>query len=1478
VTVQAQSVDNTNVAAKFLFNICAKTTTVIVAPAYQQAFQGQKMTLQSWVTGDTDETGTWSILRQPGGGDGTLADTGNRDTVFSATVTGRYTLEYTSHSDQTKNATGIVYVSPNPMPSYAATPNGTQPHECYVDPGLTGGDYEVGSGKTYTTISSTPAIIGVPAGTIMRIWNTDTTGLSPSTYHEYYQVRNSGTPTQPIIVCGVPDALGNLPIIDGANATGQSGISPYAAGYGIMNTEVPGAYGYWQSGPVISYISFTGLHLRNATPNFTYTPPSGGAAQPWIVGASCVDLRAGAYIDMSGNDMDTCTNGFFTSENSNSGWSIITQNITVMGNHIHGSGWAGDSTEHQVYFQSFYGLVEGNRLDNYSTTAQGGNVKWRGVEGLFRYNYLGPGPLRDFDLVENQDANPYVTLEGYLGNPGDTNCDDSFYCLGDTAGANILAAYQESAQKDFVYGNVISSSNSDEYEIHYAEDHDGQMADRDGVLYFYSNTMSNAQVVFDTNSGNGYQPFFPQRIDARNNILWNPGAIAFNRLESIILSATTNLMQTGSFSIATPILGGSYNGGTANGWNAGCDYTCPWPLTNPIDPHLYGLSGANYLSTATQPFDSTTLIPSGGSTAIGAGTTLTGVPSTLPVRWNYNVATSALTPRLYPLTIGAEDQSGSTPTAVTPTFSPGAGTYTSAQTVTISSTTPSAQIYYTTDGTTPTISSQLYSGPISVSASETIRAITVASGLTTSTVGSAIYTIASQSATPTFTPASGTYASQQNVTISTTTPSATIYYTTDGSTPTTRSPVYSGPITVPSGVVNVLAISVASGLSTSPVGAATYTITPLAATPAFSPAAGTYSSTQTVTISTATPSATIHFTTDGTTPTTNSPIYSGAITVAATETVEAIAVASGYTTSTVGSAAYTINTPPAMPALSPSGGTYTTAQTVTISTTTPSATTYYTTNGAAPTTSSPVYSQALTVAATATVKAIAVANNGLASAVAAAVYTIVPPAVTPAFSPAPGTYSSAQTVTISTTTPSATIHFTTDGSTPTASSPLYSGSITVAASETVKAIAVATGYTTSAVGSAAYTINLPAAATPTFSPAGGSYSSAQSVTIGTTTPSATIYYTTNGLTPTTSSAVYAGSITVSSTETVQSIAVASGYSTSVVASASYTISLPAAAPTLSPAGGTYTSAQSVTIGTTTPSATIYYTTNGSTPTTSSAVYSGPVTVSSTETVQAIAVASGYSTSAAGSATYTVNLPAATPTFSPAGGTYTSAQTVNLSASNWSTIYYTTNGSLPTTSSTVYTGSITVSSTETINAIAVASGYSTSAVASASFTIGQLAASPSFSVDVSPASLAIVAGTSGTTTVLVTPQNGFAAETSLTCAGLPSWASCTFSPSTVTPSGSIASSTLTITTTPVQQASRSGSSALFPGSALAISLCCFGWRKRRGLQMLVLAVAILGAGLCTGCGANITSPVQATVSIVAAHGDLAPTTSLTLTLM
>src|SRR5690348_583844 len=76
-----------------------------------------------------------------------------------------------------------------------------------------------------------------------------------------------------------------------------------------------------------------------------------------------------------------------------------------------------------------------------------------------------------------------------------------------------------------------------------------------------------------------------------------------------------------------------------------------------------------------------------------------------------------------------------------------------------------------------------------------------------------------------------------------------------------------------------------------------------------------------------------------------------------------------------------------------------------------------------------------------------------------------------------------------------------------------------------------------------------------------------------------------------------------------------------------------------------------------------------------------------------------------------------PTFSPAPGTYTSAQPVSLSDStSGATIYYTLDGSAPTTSSSVYTASINVSTTTTINAMAAAPGLTNSTVSSGTFTI------------------------------------------------------------------------------------------------------------------------------------------------------------------
>ncbi|MFC5861455.1 chitobiase/beta-hexosaminidase C-terminal domain-containing protein [Acidicapsa dinghuensis] len=163
---------------------------------------------------------------------------------------------------------------------------------------------------------------------------------------------------------------------------------------------------------------------------------------------------------------------------------------------------------------------------------------------------------------------------------------------------------------------------------------------------------------------------------------------------------------------------------------------------------------------------------------------------------------------------------------------------------------------------------------------------------------------------------------------------------------------------------------------------------------------------------------------------------------------------------------------------------------------------------------------------------------------------------TPAFSIPPGIYTSAQSVVITDATAGATIYYTINGATPTASSMVYMGPITISATETLQAIAVTPDYSNSTVASATYTINLPQAATPSFSPPAGTYTSTQTVTITDAIPGAAIYYTTDGSMPTTASTLYSSALTVSATETINAIATASGYVNSSVASATYTITPP----------------------------------------------------------------------------------------------------------------------------------------------------------------------------------------------------------------------------------------------------------------------------------------------------------------------------------
>ncbi len=182
------------------------------------------------------------------------------------------------------------------------------------------------------------------------------------------------------------------------------------------------------------------------------------------------------------------------------------------------------------------------------------------------------------------------------------------------------------------------------------------------------------------------------------------------------------------------------------------------------------------------------------------------------------------------------------------------------------------------------------------------------------------------------------------------------------------------------------------------------------------------------------------------------------------------------------------------------------------------------------------------------------------------------------------------------------------------------------------------------------------------------------------------------------------------------------------ASVSSTVALTAglAPVAISPASGTYASVQTVTLSESIPGATIYYYASGTVNTAGFVPYTAPIqlTIGGFEFIQAYATETGYQPSNYTYATYNLNLPPApTPVFSPTAGNYAGVQSVSITDSApGATIYYTTNGSLPTASSTQYSSPIAVSTSETIAAIAVASGYSMSAPASAQYIIGSSASS------------------------------------------------------------------------------------------------------------------------------------------------------------
>jgi hypothetical protein len=530
----------------------------------------------------------------------------------------------------------------------------------------------------------------------------------------------------------------------------------------------------------------------------------------------------------------------------------------------------------------------------------------------------------------------------------------------------------------------------------------------------------------------------------------------------------------------------------------------PTPVANPtFSPGSGSYSSAQTVTIASATSGASIRYTTDGSTpsettgTIYSGPVLVNSNETLhAIAYKSGMTDSNVTSATY--TIGTPPP----PQVATPAFSPGGGSYTSSQTVTISDTTGASSIRYTTDGSTPSeTAGTLYSGSFSISSTETLKAIAYESGFTDSTVASATYTIGTspppQVATPTFSPGGGNYASAQTVLINDSTNGATIRYTTDGSTPSeTNGTVYSVSISI-SSTTTLKTIAYMSGSTDSNVASATYTIGGSSCVTAtvggsWQDAAsvletGTFTATFDATPSASPTNAVVGLSKGA------QAAYAGFACIARFNNSGIIDAYNntGYVSTTIHYSA---------------GVTYHFRMVVNVSAHTYSV--YVTPAGGTELTVGLNYAFRSTQNTVTSLDYwgafVDVAGSGGAGTLNVCNFAVggVQPTVSdPQFSLADGTYTSAQSVTISDSTSGASIRYTTDGSTPSETvGTLYSGSVSIAATTTLKAIAYESGYTDSNVASATYTIGGSSCVTAT---SGGAWQNAALSTSETGTFTAT---------------------------------------------------------------------------------------------------------------------------------------------------------------------------------------------------------------------------------------------------------------------------------------------------------------------------------------------------------------------------------------
>jgi peptidoglycan/xylan/chitin deacetylase (PgdA/CDA1 family) len=571
---------------------------------------------------------------------------------------------------------------------------------------------------------------------------------------------------------------------------------------------------------------------------------------------------------------------------------------------------------------------------------------------------------------------------------------------------------------------------------------------------------------------------------------------------------------------------------------------------------------------------------------------------------------------------GVPDNTAPTTTIAVNGQAPSAGWYTAPVTASLAATDNTGgsgvdKTYYTTDGSTPTTASTVYTAPFTVSSATTVKFFSTDKAGNAEQVKSQLIQVDPTAPTSAITcnggGCGGTLAAPVQVGLSATDNAGgsgvkNIFYTTDGSDPQTSATAvqYSGPFSV-SQTTTVKFYSTDVAGNSEAVNSQQIQVDATAPTTSISCNGAAcinawYTAAVTVTLSAADTGSGVnktYYTTNGSTPTTASTVYTGPFQVSITSTVKFFSTDNAGNAEAVKSQAIQVDATAPTTTISCNGGAcasgwYNAAVKVTLSATDNTGgsgvnATIYTTDGSNPATSptATLYTAPFTVSASATVKFYSNDLAGNAEAVKSQALQIdtTPPATTALCGgvACSGWYNTSVRVTLSATDNSgasgvAATYYTTNGSTPTTSSTKYTGQFTIQNTATVKFFSVDNAGNSESVESQLIQIDTVAPTTTiTCNSAAcstGWYKSAP-VTVGLSATDnsggsgvAATYYTTNGSTPTKSSTKYTGPFTVSQTTTVKYFSVDNAGNSEAVKS--QVIQIDAAAPTVSitsPASG-----------------------------------------------------------------------------------------------------------------------------------------------------------------------------------------------------------------------------------------------------------------------------------------------------------------------